>query len=439
MLSEAQRQNTKAVLKELFDLWANRSGLYGNVLFCSAVARAHDGKWRSVTSFLLPMHKQENRSIGVQVDYGDFKLVEGAIAVDEAKAALTEMVERDRLCLPGLPEVLIQASLHPNSPRHFWDSGPRRYPLFFPYYEFNFSVEQECKGESPREALHHVDLPLFPSGAAAMEHFFSTRLGDDTSYSGIFAALAPDYRGRIREIRLGTNSVEVQIMCLAGSSEGDLVGKLYSKGYGGLPDCADLSFANGKAVAKISNFPRNLIVVLLSRKEGDLVDRRQFLAGSHYLAEDVVIEAPEQDIEQTIQMGESETVEFKREIPPKREEIAIAAVALANRRGGRILIGVADNGEIVGCRLDKPKDTITQILRSHCDPPLDVFIEEVSIRDLPVIVVTVPEGRDKPYAVKDKGVYVRSGATKRVATRYELDEMYGAKQSQFGILGTYSH
>jgi len=81
----------------------------------------------------------------------------------------------------------------------------------------------------------------------------------------------------------------------------------------------------------------------------------------------------------------------------------------------------------VGCRLDKPKDAITQILRSYCDPPLDVSIDEIQIRNLPVIVVTIPEGKDKPYAVKDKGVYIRSGATKRLATRYELDEMYGAR------------
>lgn len=78
---------------------------------------------------------------------------------------------------------------------------------------------------------------------------------------------------------------------------------------------------------------------------------------------------------------------------------------------------------------------ITQILRSHCDPPLDVVIEEVQIRNLPVVIVTVPEGRDKPYSVKDKGVYIRTGATKRPATRYELDEMYGAKRTARNLFG----
>jgi hypothetical protein len=432
MLSDAQRENTKIILKELVELWDSRSSLYGNALFCSAVARGQDGKWRNATSFLLPMHKEESRSIGVQADYGNFKLIECSMTLEQAKAVLSEIVERDCLRLPGLPEITIQVSMYPNSSKYFHHSGTRRFPLLFPYYEFNFSIEQEYKGDSSREALHRVDLPLLPSGSAAIEHYFSARLGDDSSCSGVLVALVPDYRGRIKEIRLGTNSVGVEVVCMAGSSESDLIGKLYSKSYAGIVDCIDLTFNSGKAVTKISDFPHDLLVALLSRDGGDLIDRRQFLAGSRYVTPDVLIENPEQDIEQTIEKGESDTVEFKREIPQKREMIAIGAVALANRRGGQILIGVGDNGEIVGCRLEKPKDTITQILRGHCDPPIEAFVEQVNIRDLPVIVVTVPAGKDKPYAVKDKGVFIRSGATNRIATRYELDEMYGSKQNLFG-------
>ena len=429
MISDAQRENSKLVLNELFTLWDNRSGLYGDVFFGSAIGKGYDKKnWRNVTSFLLPIHRTEVRSIGLQADYGDFKLVDGAMSLDDAKKVLSKVVEQDRLCLPGLPEIEIQASLHQNSSKHFQHSGPSRFPVFYPYYDFNFSVDQDFKGDSTQDLLHSVGLPVFPSAAAAMESYLSTRLGDNSQYSGVLAALVPDYRGKIKEIRLGTNSVQVEIGCLAGSSEKDLIGKLFVRYYGGISITADLNFNDYKASAEIRDFPRELLVVLLSRNDGEVVDRKSFLAGSQYVTEGVTIENPEQDMEQTIQRGESETVEFKREIPQQREQIAIGATALANRRGGRIFIGVADDCSIFGCRLDKPKDTITQILRNYCDPPLDVTIDEVQIRNLPVIVVTVPEGKDKPYGVKDKGVFIRTGATKRPATRYELDEMYGAKQ-----------
>src|SRR5260370_12580798 len=131
MISDAQRESSKLVLKEFFSLWDNRSGLYGNVLFGSAIGRGYDKKWRNVTSFLFPMHRSEVRSIGVEADYGDFKLLEGAMSLDEAKVALSNVVERDRLCLPGIPEIEIQASLHPNSSMHFQHSGPHRFPIFY--------------------------------------------------------------------------------------------------------------------------------------------------------------------------------------------------------------------------------------------------------------------------------------------------------------------
>ena len=331
--------------------------------------------------------------------------------------------------LPRIPEIEIQASLHQNSSRQFQHSGPSRFPVFWPYYDFNFSVDQEFKGDSTQDLLHSVDLPVFPSAAAAIESYLSLRLGDNSQYSGVLAALVPDYRGKIKEIRIGTSSVQVEIEFLVGSSEKDLIGKLFVRYYAGISITADLNFTDNKASAEIRDFPRDLLVVLLARKDGELVDRKSFLAGSQYVTEGVTIEAPEQDLEQVIQMGESDTVEFKREIPQNREQIAIGATAFANRRGGRIFIGVADNCEIYGCRLEKPKDTITQILRSHCYPPLNVSVDEFQIRNLPVVVVTIPEGADKPYEVKDKGVYIRAGATKRLANRYELDEMYNGKHS----------
>src|SRR5882762_3233247 len=411
MISEAQRENTKPVLKELFSLWDNRSGLYGKVVFGSAIVK-HDKKWRNVTSFLFPMHKTEVRNIGVDADYGDFRIVEGALSLDEAKVLLSNVVEKDRLCFPGIPEIDIQASLYPNSSKQFQHSGGSRFPTsLFPYYEFSFSVDQDFKGDSTQSVLHSVKLPVYPSSAAAIESYLSTRLGDNNQYSGVLAALAPDYRGRIKEIHIGTNTVQIEIECLAGSSENDLIGKVYVRYYAGISITADLNFTDNKASAEVRDFPRDLLVVLLSRKTGELVDRKSFLAGSQYVTEGVTIEAPEQDLEQLIQMGESETVEFKRELPPQREQIA-------NRRGGRMFIGVADDCSIFGCKLEKPKDQLTQILRAYCDPPLDVVIDEVQIRNHPVIILTIPEGKDKPYAVREKGTYIRTGSNKRPISRY---------------------
>jgi hypothetical protein len=133
-----------------------------------------------------------------------------------------------------------------------------------------------------------------------MESYLSLRLGDNSQYSGVLAALVPDYRAKIEEIRIGTNSVQVEIECLARSSENDLIGKLFVRYYSGISITADLDFTEQKAPAEIRDFPRDLLVVLLSRKDGEVVDRRSFLAGSQYVTDGVTIENPERDIEQMI-------------------------------------------------------------------------------------------------------------------------------------------
>jgi len=191
-------------------------------------------------------------------------------------------------------------------------------------------VEQDFKGDYRQDLLHAVDLPVFPSTAAAIESYLGTRLGENSNqYSGVLAALVPDYRGRIKEIRIGTNSVQVEIECLAGSSEGNLIGKLFVRYYAGVSITADLYFSDHKAAAEIRDSPRDLLVVLLSRKTGEVVDRRSFLAGNSYATDGVTIEAPEQDLEQLIQMGESETVEFKHSRTVVAEESSLESPTIA--------------------------------------------------------------------------------------------------------------
>lgn len=98
-------------------------------------------------------------------------------------------------------------------------------------------------------------------------------------------------------------------------------------------------------------------------------------------------------------------------------------------RGGRLLIGVTDSADIVGCELDKLADTLTNIVHAHCEPAPYFTTGALTIRDTNIVVVNVAPGSDKPYTVKDQGIYVRVGATTRRANRYEIDRLYGSKQS----------
>ncbi len=434
MATQTQIETTKAELKELFDLWDSRASSYREILYSSAILRGPDEIWRNVFTSFQPLHKFEERNTGLNADYGDFKINQGLVSLQQAKNILTEVAEKDQMSLPNQPVVSIQAFLYRGSSRYFWRSDARNYPVYFPFFEYHFSVEQSYKAKPPQETVWAPDLPLYPSGRVAIEDLLFTRLGDDRAYEGVLSALAPDFRGRISEIRVLNNGVAVRVLCLAGADRKDLAGKLYCENYHGNRVSKNLEFdEEGKAFAPTNDFPRHLVVALWSRSAQDLIDQRFFDAGSPYLPSDLTIEEVEQDIENLVKGGESDTIEFKSQIPQRQEAIAITAVAFANRKGGRILVGVENDGQIVGCSGLNVKDTLTSILRDRCELPVEFGVKEATVRGKLVLVVTVPEGKDKPYQVKEKGFYMRTGATNRLVTRYELDEMYGAKSGNLGF------
>jgi ATP-dependent DNA helicase RecG len=99
---------------------------------------------------------------------------------------------------------------------------------------------------------------------------------------------------------------------------------------------------------------------------------------------------------------------------PDKWALAAIVTAFANSGGGRLLIGVTDSAEIVGCELEKLADRFTNIVHAHCEPAPAFTTGALTIRDTNIVVVNVATGYDKPYTVKDQGTYVRVGATTRL-------------------------
>ncbi len=429
-----QTEMTMVALKELFDLWKTRADLYGEIMYSSAILRGTDNVWRNVFTFFQPLHKSEIRSTSLNDDYGDFKLAQGLLSLEVVKNTLTEVAEKAQLALPNQPVVGVKAYLHPGSSRYFSRGDAKSYPVYFPLYEYRFSVEQSDKASPPQGTVWAPDLPLYPSGHVAIEELFFTRLGTIGAYDGVLSALVPDYRGKIAEIRLLNDGAAIRVECLAGADMKDLAGKFYCEGYHGIRFTKDLEFDEvGNAFASTKEFPRHFVVALFSKSTQELIDERAFDASSPYLPGDLTIEEVEKDIENLVKGGESDTIEFKSQIPKNQEAIAIAAVAFANQKGGTIFLGVENEGQIVGSFAENTKETLTNILRDRCEPPLEFTIQEAKVQGKPIFVVTVPQGKDKPYQVKDTGFYLRTGATNRLVTRYELDEMYGAKSGSLGL------
>ena len=121
------------------------------------------------------------------------------------------------------------------------------------------------------------------------------------------------------------------------------------------------------------------------------------------------------ELKSLIEGGESENLEFKRKIASD-EKIARSLVGFANCSGGRIMIGVDDDGTIVGIESEKiDLDDIKRISENLCTPKINYEIEIVPVKNLDVIVIKVIESKIKPHFVKSEvnklTVYVRNEAS----------------------------
>lgn len=269
----------------------------------------------------------------------------------------------------------------------------------------------------------------------AIEELFFTRLGKGGSaYDGVLSVLVPHYRGKIAGIRLMNAGIEVETNALLGADQKDLAGKLYHEGPFGNRYNEDLEFdSGGKAFISTKDFPRHFVAALFSKSTGDLIDERSFDATSPYLPSDLTIEGVAKDIENLVRGGESDSIEFKVQIAKNSDNIAIAAVAFANQMGGTIFVGVDDEGQIIGISGENIKETSANILRHRCEPPLDFGIQEATVQEKQIFVVTMSQGKDRPYQVKDRGFYIRTGATNRHILRYELDRIYGMRPENLSL------
>jgi ATP-dependent DNA helicase RecG len=125
---------------------------------------------------------------------------------------------------------------------------------------------------------------------------------------------------------------------------------------------------------------------------------------------------------------ENVNTEFKREYTPN---IIKSAIAFANTNGGKIYVGVDDDGTVIGIEnTDDVMLKITNAIRDSVKPDLTFFVlcSVVEKDGKNVIVVEVQKGTSCPYYIASKGirpegVYVRQGASTVPATTQAILKM----------------
>lgn len=123
---------------------------------------------------------------------------------------------------------------------------------------------------------------------------------------------------------------------------------------------------------------------------------------------------------------ESETVEFKASVA-RRNDIVESLVAMANRSGGCVLIGVSDDKQIVGVTLGKGTlEGLSNDIKRDTEPAIIPSIEVVRIRDKTVVVVSVDAAPPGVVFHAYGRALLRSGRTNQPMPGYEQGRRYMA-------------
>lgn len=139
--------------------------------------------------------------------------------------------------------------------------------------------------------------------------------------------------------------------------------------------------------------------------------------------------------------GEGVSLDFKKTIT-SCEKIARTMVSFANNKGGRLLIGVADDGTIKGVKSeDEERYMITRAAHLFSRPALEPTFEEVYVDDKLVVIVDIPQSDLKPhYALAEDGkwwVYVRVKDKSVLASKIVVDVLKRSS-AETGVLIAYS-
>ena len=137
----------------------------------------------------------------------------------------------------------------------------------------------------------------------------------------------------------------------------------------------------------------------------------------------IKIETSTQYIKRLISEGEHCHQDFKFEISDARK-IARSISAFANTEGGRLLIGVKDNGKIAGIRSEEEIYMIEAAANMYCKPTLELQTQTYHVEGKTVLEIRINEATSKPiYALDENNTpkaYIRIKDENILATPVHL-------------------
>jgi len=388
--------------------------------------QSKNGDWKNIF-VMLELVKKGTRS-ELDHTYGEFVLGEKLLEVEEGLKVISNLYEetdeKRKLEIPGYAEFMVRSRGRPRfvASKQRW--GILRYDWPMRYCEFE--VYEDKKGRNDDRELLKEGLPYYPRVSDAAISFFELAVEHFSSYGEIYLVVI-DYRARVESLKLAFSRAELRLDSPEIEYKNLLV-KVFAKSGLEILTLPDIHPKSEVVKFDVGFQPDNLSVALLSRQDDIKIDGKEF-AKWREEGEGVLTERPEEEILSLLRAGESQNLEYKQHLDDenKKNDFIETVVAFLNTNRGIILIGVQDEGNVIGSQ--KSAEDIQKLIHDSCDPPpKDIKIEEKEISGNRVILVDVPEGDEKPYQSKrDKNFYIRHNSSDMRMERSELASLLEEK------------
>lgn len=376
----------------------------------------------------------------VDWNYGSVLLVSGGCLGGEMASWLDEMSGR----LGQHEFAILEWQRQISWQRHPSNSPSTTAPLRWPFTEY--SIMATGSGMSKEEVRHtdfmigRGDAPSFENvNAGAYEFLWGEPFDQPRSLPSGYIVRVANTDAWIDHVRLGPSSMAVtvrgkgplgarlELVATATQHQGTFLRDRKPIVFGlpyGLPDRAQLVLS----------------------KEGEWRDDRYVGPAYRLNRKDFSWETGDRstDLLGLITSGEGAQTEFKREMPSSEEArvtVLKTVAAFANGSGGNMLIGVGDDGALMGVPRAGTREAIANMIKDRITPapPFDTALIRVGSSE--ILLVTVQAGPTTPYAVRRaKGTtayHVRRGATTFPAEPHEIRGSVLARQPQVQQAGRF--
>ena len=143
---------------------------------------------------------------------------------------------------------------------------------------------------------------------------------------------------------------------------------------------------------------------------------------------------------QLIREGEHQQQDFKYRVADACK-LAKSVSAFANTDGGRLLIGVRDDGHLSGVRSEEEIFMMHQAAYKYCKPEASIKFDTYHVDGRTIVIATVPPSKRKPVCaineVGEERAYIRIADENIVASPVHL-AIWREQQSERGAMMTYT-